>query len=175
MNNITCRQNFSKECEDAINDQINLELHASNIYLSLSSFFKHPDNYLENTYKFFEHNSDEERSHAKMFIDYVNKRGGTTCIKKIDEPDVDISNLNLLNAFEFSLDLEKKVNNNLLKLHQLASNMNDPQLTDFIEGTFLKEQVESQYELHTIVTNIRRCVSNYGSLGEFIFDKNFIY
>lgn len=31
------RQNFHEECEKAINDQINFELHASYIYLSMVS------------------------------------------------------------------------------------------------------------------------------------------
>lgn len=29
------RQNFHKDCEDAINKQVNLELHASYVYLAL--------------------------------------------------------------------------------------------------------------------------------------------
>lgn len=31
------RQNFHKECEDAINKHINMELHASYVYLSMVS------------------------------------------------------------------------------------------------------------------------------------------
>jgi ferritin len=34
-----CRQNFTEECENAINRQINLELYASYVYLSFVSLY----------------------------------------------------------------------------------------------------------------------------------------
>lgn len=34
------RQNFHADCEAAVNRMINLELHASYVYLSMVSFFK---------------------------------------------------------------------------------------------------------------------------------------
>merc|ERR1712189_120218 len=47
-----------------------------------------------------------------------------------------------LDAMQDALALEKKVNQALLDLHVCASSHNDAQLTDFIEGHFLTNQVE---------------------------------
>jgi ferritin heavy chain len=42
---------------------------------------------------------------------------------------------------ELALCLEKLTNEKLLALHKVAEEANDPQMTDFIEGNFLEEQV----------------------------------
>lgn len=42
---------------------------------------------------------------------------------------------------ELALCLEKLTNEKLLALHKTAEESDDPQMTDFIEGNFLEEQV----------------------------------
>ena len=59
--------------------------------------------------KFFRKNSDEEREHAQMFMDYQNHRGGTILLKEIPKPKKDSWN-SILEAVEDSLALEKDVN-----------------------------------------------------------------
>ena len=46
-----------------------------------------------------------------------------------------------LDAVESSLELEKSVHESLLSLHRNADEQSDAQLTDFLEGEYLKEQV----------------------------------
>merc|ERR1712080_323708 len=70
------RQNYHEECEALINKQINMEMYASYVYLSMASYFSRDDQALHGFAKFFRKSSDEERSHAIMFMDYQNKRGG---------------------------------------------------------------------------------------------------
>lgn len=41
---------------------------------------------LPGLYKFFKKCSDEEREHALLFLEYMNKRGGQIIIEKIDAP-----------------------------------------------------------------------------------------
>merc|ERR1712080_757743 len=55
--------------------QINMEMYASYVYLSMASYFSRDDQALHGSAKFFRKSSDEERSHAIMFMDYQNKRG----------------------------------------------------------------------------------------------------
>ena len=57
----------------------------------------------------------------------------------------------------------------LLDLHVVASNHNDPHLTNFLEGEFLEEQVEAIKELADLVTRLNRAGPT--GLGEHIFDK----
>ena len=41
-----------------------------------------------------------------------------------------------MEAVQDALQLEKEVNNCLLKLHKTANDHGDPQMTDFIEGKY---------------------------------------
>ena len=53
----------------------------------------------------------------------------------------------VLDATETSFNLEKNVHESLLVLHKNAGDQQDAQLTDFIEGEYLKEQVNLTLEL----------------------------
>uniref|UniRef100_A0A2K5PUZ4 Ferritin n=1 Tax=Cebus imitator TaxID=2715852 RepID=A0A2K5PUZ4_CEBIM len=129
------RQNYHQDSEAAINRQINLELYASCVYLSMSYYFDGDDVALKNFAKCFLHQSHEEREHDT---------------KKRDHDDWESA----LNAMECALHLEKNVNQSLLELHKLATDKNDPHLCDFIETHYLNEQVKSIEELGDHMTNL---------------------
>lgn len=163
------RQNFHQEVENAINNQINMELSASYIYQSMSFYFDRDDIALPGFSHFFKHNSDEEREHAEKLMKYLNKRGGRIVLQNIAKPSQDEWG-NGLNALETALDLEKKVNQSLLSLHELATSKVDPHLTDYLEGEFLDEQVESIKKLGDYITKLKRAGPT--GLGEYLFDKD---
>ena len=70
---------------------------------------------------------------------------------------------------ECQLELEQTVHKALLELHKCADSHGDAQLTDFIEGEYLKEQVEAEKEVGDMVTKIKRVGSD--GLGIHIIDK----
>ncbi|XP_012264508.1 soma ferritin-like [Athalia rosae] len=161
------RQNFHVECEDALNKQINLELYASYVYLSMAYHFDRQDVALPGLSSYFKKASDEERDHAMKFLTYQNKRGGKIVLTEIKSPDKGDWGTGR-DAMIEALNLEKFVNENLLNLHALASNNNDPNLLDFLETEFLQEQVDSIKEIADHVTNLERVGEG---LGIFMFDK----
>lgn len=163
------RQNFHENCVNAINDQINLELTASYIYQSMSFHFNRDDVALPGFQKFYKENSDEEREHAEKLMKYLNKRGGRVVLKDVSSPKKN-EWANGLESLEEALELEKKVNDSLLKLHALASQHNDPHLTDFLEEEFLDEQVESIKKLGDLITKLNRAGPQ--GLGEYLFDRD---
>lgn len=86
-----CRQNYAAETEAAINKQVpypslthwptvfllpyplpqvNIELYASYVYLSMSAYFDRDDVALHNVAKFMRKSSDEEREHAIGLMKY---------------------------------------------------------------------------------------------------------
>nr|XP_035132460.1 ferritin heavy chain-like [Callithrix jacchus] len=136
------RQNYHQDSEAAINRQINLELYASYVYLSMSYYFDRDDVALKNFAKYFLHQSHEEREHAEKLMKLQNQRGGRIFLQDIKKPDHDDWESGL-NAMECALHLEKNVNQSLLELHKLATDKNDPHLCDFIETHYLNEQVKS--------------------------------
>jgi len=161
------RQNYHTESEGLINKQINMELYASYVYMSMSAYFSRDDIALHGFAKRMSQNSDEEREHAQKFIQYQNMRGGRVVFADVAKPNHDEWGTPL-EAVQATLDLEKQVNQILLDLHAKASEHDDSQLTDFLEGEFLKEQVEAIKEVGDLITKMKRAGPG---LGLHVIDK----
>ncbi|XP_050299792.1 soma ferritin [Anthonomus grandis grandis] len=161
------RQNFHKDCEDAINKQINMELFASYTYLSMAYHFNRDDVALKGHFKYFKDASEEEREHAQKLMEYMNKRGGRIVLTPIEAP-VKQEWVSAQEAMHSALELEKAVNESLLNLHSTASGHMDVNLCDFLETHFLQEQVDAIKEIADHVTNLKRVGDG---LGVFMFDQ----
>ncbi|XP_029797471.1 ferritin, mitochondrial [Suricata suricatta] len=165
------RQNFHPDSEAAINRQINLELYASYVYLSMAYYFSRDDVALNNFARYFLRQSREETAHAEKLMSLQNQRGGRICLQDIKKPDRDHWESGL-SAMECALLLEKKVNQSLLELHSLASDKGDPHLCDFLETHYLNEQVKSIKELGDHVQNLVKMGAPASGLAEYLFDKH---
>jgi ferritin heavy chain len=161
------RQNFHEDAEAGINKQINMEMYASYVYMSMSSYFDRDDVALGGYAKFFKHLSHEEREHAEKLSKYQNKRGGRVVFNPIDKPPKSEWGAGI-DALQAALELEKSVNQALLDLHKVASDRTDPQMCDFLESEFLEEQVESIKQLGDYITSAKRAGPG---LGEWHFDR----
>ncbi|KAG8516705.1 Ferritin, mitochondrial [Galemys pyrenaicus] len=165
------RQNFDPDSEAAINRQINLELYASYVYLSMAYYFSRDDVALNNFASYFLRQSREETQHAEKLMRLQNQRGGQICLQDIKKPDHNNWESGL-NAMQCALLLEKNVNQSLLELHTLASDKGDPHLCDFLETHYLNEQVKSIKELGDHVQNLVKMGAPNSSLAEYLFDKH---
>ncbi|CAO3664230.1 unnamed protein product [Umbelopsis ramanniana] len=161
------KQNFSTSSEEAINQQINTELQASQVYLSMAAWAQHTTVALPGLEKYFRESAEEEREHAQHLIDYQNMRGGRVILRALQAPETEWKSAK--NAVESALQLEKDVNKSLLNLHKLADGNDDPQLTDFIEGKYLEEQVQAIKKLADMVTQLNRVGEG---LGVYIWDQH---
>merc|ERR1712126_713838 len=117
--------------------------------------------------KRFKEASDEEREHAMKLVDYQTMRGGRVVFREIAKPSMDEWGT-ALEAVEATLELEKTVNESLLVMHKTADDHGDAQMTDFLEGEFLKEQVEAVEEIADLVTKMKRAGDG---IGLHIIDK----
>ena len=169
--------NWNEACEKQVNEQINIEYWASYQYHLMWSYFDRSEVGLKNIADFFKKSSEEEREHAHKLMEYQNLRGGTVVLKTI--PDVSLDYMKSINStsndlllsFEKALEMEQTVYKNLLKLHKVADENNDPQFTDFIEGTYLEEQVEALNTVSKYVSQLKR-IGNDGH-GLWNFDHEF--
>lgn len=167
---VDIRMNFHNDVEALINKQINTELYASYVYMAMGSWFSRHDQALHGFAGFFKKNSDEEREHAGIFMEYQVSRGGKVIHKDIGKPPKDAWN-SPLEAMEDALALEKSVNQALLCLHAKSSEVNDPHLTNFLEEKFLDEQVQSIKELGDLITKMNRAGSG---LGQHLIDQELL-
>ncbi|XP_078387837.1 ferritin, heavy subunit-like [Cetorhinus maximus] len=163
-------QNCHKDCEDAVNKQINLELYSSYVYLSMSSDFDRDDVALRHFAEFFKEQSHEEREHAEKLMKFQNKRGGWIILEDVKKPEQDEQG-NGLEAMQRSLQMEKNVNQSLQDLHKLSSGNTDHHFCDFLETHFLDEQVKVIKKLGDHITNLKRLGAPENDMGEYLFDK----
>lgn len=159
------RQKFSKDCEAAINEQINVEYCVSYVYHALYAYFDRDNVALKGLAKFFKEASEEEREHAEKLMEYQNKRGGRVKLFSLQMPPSEFDHVekgDALHAMELALSLEKLTNEKLLKLHSVADSNNDPQLADFVESEFLGEQVEAIKKISEYISQLRRVGKGHG-------------
>ncbi|RUS24559.1 ferritin-like superfamily, partial [Jimgerdemannia flammicorona] len=160
------KQNYSNASEEAVNQQINTELQASLVYLSMAAWAGSVNVALPGLEKYFRESCEEERAHAQLLINYQNMRGGRVVLRALQAPELDWGSAK--NAVESSLQLEKDVNKSLLNLHKIAEESNDPQLCDYIESNFLEEQVKSIKALASMCTQLNRVGDG---LGVYLWDQ----
>lgn len=155
-----CRDRYSPACEAALNDQINVEYNVSYIYHSMYAYFGRDNVALPGLAKYFKEASDEERGHAEKLMEYQNHRGGKVVLQTLTPSTITefehADKGDALYAMEIALALEKLNNEKLLSLHQVAVDNDDPQMTDFIEGEFLEDQMKAIYEVSHMVSELRR-------------------
>jgi len=161
------RQNYHEESEAGVNKQINLELYASYVYMSMAYYFDNTSVALPGAHKYFKKASDEEREHAQKLMKFQNQRGGTIVLQDIKRPENDCWGT-LKDAVCSALALEKKVNQALLDLHKVADKHGDAQMCDWIETHYLTEQVEAIKELGDHMTQLARVGPG---LGEYTYDR----
>ncbi|XP_018645099.1 ferritin, putative [Schistosoma mansoni] len=166
-----CRQNYHEECEAGVNKQINMELYASYVYMTMAFHFNRDDVALNGFYKFFLNESEEERQHAIKLMTYQNMRGGRIVLQDISAPP-QLSWNSGLHAMQDALDLEKKVNQSLMELVAVGERHRDTHFCDFINNEYLEIQVQSMKKLSDYITNLIR-VGN--GLGEYTFDKETLH
>uniref|UniRef100_A0A8C9AL60 Ferritin n=1 Tax=Prolemur simus TaxID=1328070 RepID=A0A8C9AL60_PROSS len=164
------RQNYHPDCEAAIDSQINLELRASSVYLSMASYFDRDDVALKHFSRYFLRRAHEEREHAEKLMGLQTQRGGRVCLHDIRKPDGH-GGEGAQQAMEFAFHLEKSVNQSLLELHQLATEKGDTQLCDFLENHYLHERVKAIKELGGHLSNLRKMGAPAGGLAECLVDK----
>lgn len=161
------RQNFDYNPESLLNQQVQTELYASHIYLSMGAYFDRADVALPGFKEWSIKQSEEEREHAIKFIEYINLRGGQYVTMPIPLPTV-VKYESALDAMSHALKIEVDVNDKLLTLHKAASATGDAQLCDFLESNYLEEQVEA---IKFVATVVRKLIRTGPGLGEFMVDK----
>ncbi|XP_077193502.1 ferritin heavy chain A-like isoform X2 [Paroedura picta] len=122
------RQNYHPDCEFAVNQMVNMELHASLVYLSMAYYFQRDDIALKHVAAFLEEESLKKRGYAEKLLQHQNKRGGCILLHDIKKPEQDSWGTSL-GALQSVLKLEKNMNQALLELHHLAVKKRDPQET----------------------------------------------
>jgi ferritin heavy chain len=165
------RLDYHQECEAGVNEQINIEMTISYVYLSLHSYADRDNVGLPGFAEWFKAESDAEREHAQLLLNFQNKRGGRVKLHTLVAPEMEFANDvkgDALYMMELVLSLEKLNFHKLRLLHDIACKHDDAEMADFIEGQLLADQSRSVKEVAEYVSQLRRVGQG---LGVFEFDK----
>ena len=128
---------ISKDLNDAINEQVGHELHASHQYVNIAAYFEGIP--LKKLAAMFYKQAEEERSHAMKFIKYVVDAGGEVKIPAVAAPVPTFKTVE--EAVKLSLDWELEVTRRINALMDIAVAQKDYMGQDMLRW-FVSEQLE---------------------------------
>ncbi len=142
---------LSSELNDAICQQIVIELENQNKYMQIQSYFE--DLQLKNLAKFFKEQSSGENSHANMFMDHLNDRnGGKVIIGDVSAPKSDFTDI--ASVADFYVLTEQETTNSIESLYDLALSEKSYIDLGFLES-MLNEQIEEEDTSQRLATNLK--------------------
>ena len=124
---------------DKLNEQINLDLYSSKVYLQMNAWFKKNGFAVEAT--FLLRHADEELEHMQKLFDYVCEAGATPLLGKIEAPRKEYESLKEL--FDVVLEHEKHVTAKINELVEVTFAAKDYSTFNFLQW-YVAEQHEEE-------------------------------
>jgi ferritin len=155
---------LTPKMQDALNAQINAELHAFYTYLSMSAYFESQG--YPGFAAWMRHHSDEEMVHAMKLYDYIIDRRSSVKLKALSEPRTEWSKP--LEVLEDALKHEQHVTKLINDLVALAREERDYATDSFLQW-FVDEQVEEEQIVDAIIQDLQH-IGDFGP-GLYMLDR----
>jgi len=155
---------FSKNLEQAVNEQIKNELYSGYLYLAMAAQCESMN--LKGFAHWLKVQAREELGHAMKLYDFVNDRGGRVVFEAIDKPPVEYRSLQEM--FEAVYKHEQKVTGLINKLYEMAKAENDYPLQVHLQW-FIDEQVEEEKNASEILAMLK--LTGESGSGLLILDR----
>ncbi len=150
---------MDKEMQDALNGQINKELFAAYLYLSMCAAFEARS--LDGFAQWMRGQAQEELAHAMRIFDHMNERGARVELAALTRPTQEFGST--LEAFQAALDHERSVTKAIHELYDIALEKHDHASQLLLEW-FIDEQVEEEDTVGTIVDQLRMAGENEAAI-----------
>lgn len=155
---------MDRKIQDAFNEQLNAELYAAYLYLSMSAYFESQN--FKGIAHWMRTQAQEELLHAMKFFDFLNERGARVLLAKVKEPKTEWSSP--LDAFEDTCEHESKVTSLIHGLVELSLSEKDHAANTFLQW-FVTEQVEEEATAQEIRDKLKFVKDNAVAL--FMIDQ----
>ncbi len=155
---------ISKRMEEEINKQINAEIYSAYLYLSMEAYFKSVN--LSGFANWMNVQVQEEMSHARIFFDYLDERGGRVELFAIETPPKEWKSP--LDVFEATYKHEQKITALINNLMNIAAEEKDYATMKKLQW-FVDEQVEEEGNDVKIIEDLK-LVGEKGN-GLFMIDR----
>lgn len=141
---------LSVRVQQALNNQVNLELQSSYAYLAMSAYCE-LQNFVGSA-KWLRIQSQEENEHAMKIFDFLVARECPVVLQDITAPCGDFSSIP--DVFQASLEQEQQVSQSINQLYELAHE--EKAFAALVElQWFITEQVEEEKTVREIVAKFR--------------------
>ncbi len=137
---------LNKEIVAKINKQINFELYSAYVYLDISNYYA--DQNLNGFANWFKIQTQEERDHAMLFMDYLLQNGEKIVLSDVKAPSFDFTDFRqpAMEAFEHEI----KVTAAIHDIYGAAYELKDFRTMQFLDW-FVKEQSEEEKNTDEII------------------------
>jgi len=156
---------FSKNVEQALNDQIMMEAESSQFYLAMASWAETEG--LNGVASFLYQHSDEERMHMLKLVKFVNERGGHAIIPALNQPPVKFDSIQ--NIFQNLLDHELAVTKSINEVVHICLQEKDYTTHNFMQW-YVSEQIEEEGLARSMMDKLGMIGNDKGGL--YLFDRD---
>jgi len=140
---------LDSKMQKALNEQINAELHAAYLYLSMAAYFESKS--LVGAAHWMRLQAKEETEHAIKFFDYIHDRDGRVVLTGIKAPPSNWESP--LAAFQDAYLHEQKVTEMINRLIKLTGQVEDAATHNYLQF-FVAEQVEELMSTKLVVDQL---------------------
>lgn len=159
------RTSLTEEIEILLNEQIKVEAHSSAVYLAMSAWCN--QNGFDNSAKYFQKQSGEEREHMLKLFEFVSDMGGRAISPEIINIPHEFESFR--GVFEAALQQEIYVTQQFNRIADRCFKAKDFMTFQFIQW-FLKEQIEEEYVARRAL-ELFEVIGEEGT-GRWEIDKN---
>ncbi|MHA7108574.1 ferritin [Sunxiuqinia elliptica] len=149
---------------EALNKQINAEMHSAYLYLSMSAYFE--DQGLSGFANWMKVQYQEELSHSLKIFDFVNERNGRVILEPIASVPTEFDGV--IDVYEKTLEHEQKVTEMINQLMDVAVKASDHATQSFLKW-FVDEQVEEEANVNELLDNLK-LINGQGN-GVFMLNR----
>ena len=155
---------ISAKMEQLLNDQIQKEFYSAYLYLSFEAYFALRN--LNGFAHWFRIQAMEERDHALILFNYINRVGGRVRLQQLDAPDWEFKSID--QVITKQLDHERFVTKSIYGLVDLAIEEHDHKTNSFLKW-FVDEQAEEEENAEQNLSRIKLLGEDNGQ-GIFMMD-----
>lgn len=135
---------ISDKVQKLLNEQIMKELFSAYLYLSMEAYYASIN--LAGFANWFHVQAQEEKDHAMLIFNYINKAGGRVTLLPIDAPQTDFTSIQ--EALDLTFEHEKLVTKSIYTIVDAAAEERDHKTSAFLQW-FVNEQVEEEDNAQT--------------------------
>ncbi len=155
----------TQRIQDALNEQISVEIYSSHLYMAMSAYFESLD--LAGFANWMMVQAKEELLHVDKLFAFIAERGGRVVLGAIDAPPEEWANP--LDAFSAAYEHEQGISEKINDLVALAVEENDRASESFLRW-FVDEQVEEEASVDRLVKMLR--MSEGQPAAMFMIDRD---